>query len=46
MTSPANPFDVPYGYQFQDGDDWDWQPHWPSLMATTGLPWQGMAVVE
>ena len=22
MTSPANPFDVAYGYQFQDGDIW------------------------
>ena len=23
MTSPANLFIEPYGYQFQDGDDWD-----------------------
>ena len=31
MTSPANPFDVPYGYQFQDGDNWDSRPaHVPS----------------
>ena len=25
MTA-ENPFDVPYGYQFQDGDDWDFRP--------------------
>ena len=44
MTSPANPVDVDYGYQFQDGDDWDLRPM--PFLAIIGLPWQRMAAVR
>ena len=46
MTSPANPFNVDYGFQFEDGDDWDEMANPHSSRQIIGLPWRRMVAAR